>query len=82
MKKTKYYFTFSAEQTYPFHDGWVEVWALSLNHAIRIFKDTYPDRDDELNCEEYYTQGQFDLTGMKKDGHLGAFCHEVLGEED
>ncbi len=83
MKKTKYYFIFGTDPKYPFQGGWIEVWAVSLNHAIQIFRAKYPDIvPGAVNCADYYTQGQFDLTGMKKDGNRGAYCHEVLGEED
>ena len=83
MKKTKYYFTFGSDPRYPFQGGWIEIWAVSLNHAIKIFREKYPDRDKGIvNCADFYTRSQFEMTGMLQEGNLGAYCHEVLGEED
>lgn len=82
MKKTKYYFTFGSDPRYPFQGGWVEVWAVSLNHAIQVFREKYPDWDGELNCENHYTEGYFQRTGMRQEGNHGAYCHEILGAEE
>lgn len=80
--KTKYYFTFGLDKSYPYRGGWVEIFAESLNHAIAIFREKYPNEDGEpVRCAFYYTQAQFEKSPMFSQGNYGAFCHEVLGEE-
>lgn len=76
MQISTYYFTFGSDSRYPFQGGWVQVEAESLNQAVKIFRQHFPDRmPNVLNCADYYTSTQFYRTGMAEGGNLGARCH-------
>lgn len=85
MKLSNYYFTFGTDERYPYRGGWVQIEAESLNQAAEIFRFKFPGRVPEiLNCADYYTEAQFERTGMAKDGNFKARCHMRLdqyGEE-
>ncbi len=83
MKQSNYYFTFGTDERYPYRGGWVQIEAESLNQACQIFRDHYPDKvQGILNCADFYTEAQFERTGMAQDGNLGSYCHEVIRREE
>mgnify|MGYP000854357972 FL=1 len=71
----KFYFTFGSDRGYPYTDGWVEVYATDMVHAIFLFKREYPNRKGLVNCANYYSEDNFT---MKETGNLGAYCHRVI----
>lgn len=76
MKLSNYYFTFGMDEGYPFKARWVRVEAESLNQAQELFRRHFPDRIlGVLNCADYYTEAQFERTGMAAEGNFGRFCH-------
>lgn len=76
MKLSSYYFTFGLDGGYPFQAGWIRVEAESLNQAQELFRRHFPDRiPGVLNCADYYTEAQFERTGMAQVGNRGAYCH-------
>ena len=72
----KFFYTFGSDEGFPFQGGWAEVTAPSIQDAHTIFRKRYPDRSPGiLNCSDYYTEQQFNETGMLGTGNRGAFCH-------
>jgi len=80
MELKKYYFTFGADEKFPYRGGWVEVYAKSLKHAKMFFQENYPNRKnyDCLNCADYYTEEAFKDTNMFNQGNLGKGCQDVI----
>ncbi len=71
----KIYFTFGTSGQ-PFRDGWVEIEAPSRKLAVAIFKELYPNPDNDfINCADIYTEKQFKNTEMYSKGNFGSFCH-------
>ena len=78
----KYYFTFGTDKRYPYCGGWVEVYAISLYHAVTLFRNKYLDRTGAgvVNCADYYREELFP-DEFFKNGNLGACCHDVIKPE-
>lgn len=74
----KYYFTFGTSDKFPFHGGWVEVFAPDRSKAVATYRSHHPDVNEGIiNCSDIYTEEQFMKSEMVH-GNLGASCHEVL----
>ena len=52
-----YYYTFGTDERYPYHGGWVQVFAETMKEANQLFRKYYPDRREGiLNCAMVYEQ--------------------------
>lgn len=72
----KFYYTFGTNEKQPYCGGWVEVIANSIALADKVYSEKFPDiRPGVLNCAGRYTEQEFQKTGFKEKGNLGAFCH-------
>lgn len=75
----KFFYTFGSDERFPFCGGWVEIEAENIKQANAIFRACYPDREPGiLNCSDYYTEAQFNATGMPNTGNRGAFRHRKI----
>lgn len=61
-----FYFTYGSDERYPFYGGWTRITAPSINVALSIFASIHPNRDNCLNCADYYTENEFKQTEMYK----------------
>lgn len=75
-----FYFTFGTSDDFPYSGGYIIIEAENLKAATRIFREYYPNplSDTTLNCSDYYTEEEFEKTGMKA-GNRGAGCHCIIG---
>lgn len=74
-----YYFTYGADEHFPFQDGWTIVYAQNLTEAIDIFRAYHPDRHPGVvNCAEVYDAKDFVKTDMYKKGNFDFFGHELI----
>ena len=74
-----FYFTFGTDKRYPYRGGWVLIHAPSLRVAVKIFRAVFPEKTRGLlNCSDYYTEEQFEKTGMLENGNFGEFCHQEI----
>lgn len=76
-----FYFTYGSDEQYPFYGGWTRITAKSIGIAIDIFSKLHPVCNGCLNCANYYTESQFELTKMCKGGNIGFFEHEHITVE-
>ena len=77
----KFYFTYGQSESFPFQDGWTEVYAENMGQAQALFRAVHPDKiPGILNCSFTYTEKQFEKGDIYKKGHnYGKACHEVIG---
>lgn len=62
-----FYFTFGSDDSFPYRNGYIVVFAEDLLQSFSIFREHYPDiHQDCLNCSFYYTEEQWEKTGMGK----------------
>lgn len=61
-----FYFTYGSDERFPFYGGWTRITAPSINVALSIFASIHPNRDNCLNCADYYTEKEFKQTEMYK----------------
>lgn len=77
----RWYFTFGTDPNMPYQSGWVEILADTLADAIEKFKTRFGDKAEThpgcLNCAFWYSEEQFNRSGMK-NGNFGFKCHEVI----
>lgn len=77
----RYYFTFGSSGQ--IHEcGWIEIIADTLNEAQDKFIDHYGKDQayigSSLRYSFAYTEEAFEKSGMKENGNLGKYCHEVI----
>lgn len=77
----KFYFTYGSSETFPYQDGWTEVYAENMGQAQALFRAVHPDnKPGIINCSWIYTEEKFREGNIFKDGHnFGQGCHEVIG---
>ena len=77
----RFYFTFGSDNSFPFQSGWIIIEAPDIRSAAKIFKSYYPNPsdDDVLNCSDYYTAAEFEVSDMFKTDNRGARCHLIIG---
>lgn len=75
----KFYFTYgSSDRKQPYHGGWSEVIARSLDDAIDEYVKFHPRHDGLIPCAGIYGAGYFEKTEMYKSGNFGRKCREVI----
>lgn len=73
-----FYITFSLDGQ-PFGGGWIIIKAHTEKEANIIFRNRWPDKHPgTYNYAGIYTEKEFEKTGMRENGNLGAFCHMVI----
>lgn len=57
-----FFYTFGSDEKFPFQNGYIVVWAPSIEVSNQIFQSVYPNRPDSdcLNCAFVYTKAEWD----------------------
>lgn len=77
-----YYYTFGANEQFPYQNGWIVIQADTRNTADTIFTHFYPNRNPNnplLNCSFVYEENDFKRTSMyKNNSNMGFGCHKTF----
>lgn len=74
----RYFYTFGSDPSFPYHDGWVEVYADSWNEAHEKFRARFPDRHkNTLNCAFFYDEEQWRKMDPEHTWHGWKLCETI-----
>lgn len=75
-----FYYTFGTSDKQPFQKGWIEVKALSRQHADQLFRSAYPDQAPGiLNCSSVLDQTHFaEYLNVLSDHPDWQICHGTI----
>lgn len=75
-----FYFTFGSAKQFPFHCGYIVLYAEDIRAAARVFKSLYPNPSEPevLNCSDYYSQEEW--TRITQECYKDEAPLKVIGE--